>query len=80
MSHIPKQSHGAKSPAFEVLCNSLCGPLTKKFVDPCFRGFEQLSRSSGWRVIARNVAAVIVAGTGVKSRPCYGVSVRSSWE
>ena len=30
------------------------------------RGFEQLSSSSGWRVMAKNVSAVIVAGAGVK--------------
>jgi len=30
------------------------------------RGVEQLSSSSGWRVVARNAAAITVAGAGVK--------------
>ena len=25
------------SPAFELFCNSFCGPLTKKFGDPCLK-------------------------------------------
>jgi len=37
MQHIPKQLHYLGCPAFELLCNSLCGPLTKKFGDPWFR-------------------------------------------
>ena len=36
MQHIPKKSHYVRCPAFELLCNNLCGPVTKKFGDPGF--------------------------------------------
>jgi len=29
MQYISKQSHYVRSPALDLLCNSLCGPLTK---------------------------------------------------
>ena len=32
---IPKQSHCGRCLAMELLWSSLCGPLTKKFGDPC---------------------------------------------
>ena len=35
MQYIPKQPHYVRSPALELLCNSLCGPQIKKFRDPC---------------------------------------------
>jgi len=38
MSHIPKQSHYVRCPTLELLCNSLCGPQTKKFGDPALDG------------------------------------------
>jgi len=34
MQHIRKQLHFEKFTAFELLCNSLCGSLTKTFGDP----------------------------------------------
>jgi len=34
MQYIPKQSHYTRRPALELLCNNLCGPLTKTFGDP----------------------------------------------
>jgi len=37
MLHIPKQSHYVRCPGPELLCNSLCGPRTKTFGDPCAR-------------------------------------------
>ena len=35
MQPFPKQSHDVRSPALEQVCNSVCGPRTKKFGDPC---------------------------------------------
>jgi len=35
--NTPKQSHNVKYPV-ELLCNSLCGPLKKKFGDPGVEG------------------------------------------
>jgi len=37
MQHIPKQSHYVRCLALELLWNSLCGSLAKKFGDPCCR-------------------------------------------
>jgi len=34
MQPFPKQLHCVRRLALEPLCNSLCGPLTKKFGDP----------------------------------------------
>jgi len=38
MYHIPKQSKYVRCPALELLCDSLCGPLTKMFGDPGSKG------------------------------------------
>jgi len=40
MWHYPKQSHYVRCPALELLFTSLCGLLTKKFVDPWPREFN----------------------------------------
>jgi len=31
MQHIPKQTQYVRCPALELMCNSLCGPMTKMF-------------------------------------------------
>ena len=40
MKDIPKKSHHVRCPAFELLCTSICDPLTKKCEDPWFRTLE----------------------------------------
>jgi len=44
MQHIPKQSHCVRWPAHELLCSSLCDPLTETFGDPaqnyCYRAAQ----------------------------------------
>jgi len=42
MQHIPKQPHYVRCPAFELLCDNLCDPRTKQFVDPCPRNMLSL--------------------------------------
>jgi len=37
MQPFPKQSHYLRSPALKLLCNSIRGPRTKKFVDHWFK-------------------------------------------
>ena len=37
MQHIPKQSRYVSFPALNLLCNSLCGPLSKIFGEPWFK-------------------------------------------
>ena len=37
IQHAPKQPRCLGCPALELLCNRLCGPLTKTFGDPWFK-------------------------------------------
>jgi len=53
-NNIPKQSYFVRCPAIELLHNSLCGPLTRKFGGPCIGVIEQAvlelsSPPSPWR-------------------------------
>jgi len=50
MCHIPKQSHYLRRPALDMLCNSLCGPRTKKF------------EASGLRYSLRHIGKGVVLG------------------
>jgi len=43
MQPFPKQSHDVRSPALEQVCDSVCGPRTKKFGDPCLRATCRIS-------------------------------------
>jgi len=42
MQYIPKQPHCARRPDLKLLCSNLCGPLTKKFGDPCVKVWFEL--------------------------------------
>jgi len=42
MQHIPKQSHYVRCRSLGLLCNSLCGPWTKKFGDPALHHNKQM--------------------------------------
>jgi len=45
MEHFTKQSHYVRYPALELLCNSLFGPLTKKFGAPAIANDTILSET-----------------------------------
>jgi len=67
MCHIPKQSHYERGPALELLRNSLCELLAKKFGEPGPKQ-KSLNSSSRYNFWARSRCLLFFCGSSGRSR------------
>ena len=82
MQHIPKHYHYVRCPALELLCNSLCGPLTKSFGDPWCTGISSYQPTSAYSRLWRmgKMFAFTKSGKTKKIPVTISTSLWALWE